>query len=113
MVTGMVVALLWLAWIRVAAICLYLAVLALAARRGIPMQPSRSTIFQIVVPAHDEEAGIEKTVASLFASDYPRERFSVLVVADNCSDRTAERARRAGADVLVDRKSTRLNSSHT
>ena len=32
-----------------------------------------------------------QTVASLLAIDYPRELFRVLVVADNCSDRTASR----------------------
>jgi cellulose synthase/poly-beta-1,6-N-acetylglucosamine synthase-like glycosyltransferase len=56
--------------------------------------------FAVVVPAHDEEAGIEATVKSLLAMDYPRELFSVVVIADNCSDRTAERARAAGARVI-------------
>ncbi|HEY5961325.1 MAG TPA: glycosyltransferase family 2 protein, partial [Polyangiaceae bacterium] len=38
---------------------------------------------------------------SLLAVDYPRDRFSVLVVADNCSDATASLASAAGARVLV------------
>ena len=63
-------------------------------------RPSPTTRFCIVVPAHDEEEGIAATVESLLAVDYPRELFEVLVVADNCSDRTAERARLAGATVL-------------
>ncbi len=62
--------------------------------------------FAVVVPAHDEEAGIEATVKSLLAMDYPRELFEVVVVADNCSDGTAARARAAGARVFerVDRE---------
>ena len=40
------------------------------------------------------------TVTSLLAMDYPKDRFRVVVVADNCSDRTAERAQTAGARVL-------------
>ncbi len=56
--------------------------------------------FDIVVPAHDEEASIRETVRSLLAIDYPRELFRVLVVADNCADQTAARAREAGASVL-------------
>jgi 1,2-diacylglycerol 3-beta-glucosyltransferase len=111
--TGAVAAaLLWLAWIPVAAICAYLGMLVLAARRRDPLPSDRLTTFQIVVPAHDEEAGIESTVASLFAIDYPRQRFSVLVVADNCSDGTARRARMAGADVLVRDDPDRRGKGH-
>ncbi len=56
--------------------------------------------FRVIVPAHDEEQGIADTVRSLRALSYPPEAFSVLVVADNCGDRTAEVARQAGAEVL-------------
>ncbi|HSQ66388.1 MAG TPA: glycosyltransferase family 2 protein [Polyangiaceae bacterium] len=57
--------------------------------------------FAVVVPAHDEALGIAATVSSLLAVDYSRELFRVIVIADNCNDDTARRARRAGADVLV------------
>ena len=66
-----------------------------------PEAGASSTRFDIIVPAHDEEAGIARTVRNLLALDYPRGRFRVIVVADNCRDQTAERARLAGADVLV------------
>ena len=79
----------------------YLAALAVVARR-IPAPPRRTDVrFDVVVPAHDEESGIATTVASLRAVDYPADRFRVLVVADNCGDGTAERARAAGATVIV------------
>lgn len=78
----------------------YLALLAAAARRVPPPAPTTSVRFDVVVPAHDEEAGITATVASLLALDYPRDRFRVVVVADNCTDATAARARAAGAVVL-------------
>lgn len=54
-----------------------------------------------IVPAHDEEAGITATVRSLLRAPYAAERKRVLVVADNCTDNTASRARAAGAEVLV------------
>ncbi len=80
----------------------YLFTLAALSRRPRPAaSPSRRLRFDVIVPAHDEELGIERTVRSLLALDWPRDRFRVLVVADNCSDRTAERARAAGAEVLV------------
>jgi cellulose synthase/poly-beta-1,6-N-acetylglucosamine synthase-like glycosyltransferase len=56
--------------------------------------------FDVIVPAHDEETGIARTVASLLAMDWPKSNFRVLVVADNCSDATASVARDAGAHVL-------------
>jgi cellulose synthase/poly-beta-1,6-N-acetylglucosamine synthase-like glycosyltransferase len=43
---------------------------------------------------------IESCVRSLLSQRYPVDRLSVVVVADNCSDRTAEVARAAGAQCL-------------
>lgn len=52
----------------------------------------------IVVPAHDEEGQIVAIVRGLLAQLGPGDR--LLVVADNCQDRTAALAREAGAEVL-------------
>jgi 1,2-diacylglycerol 3-beta-glucosyltransferase len=81
---------------------LYLAALAVLARRKAPpATPAPRLRFDVVVPAHDEEADIARTVESLRAIDYPRDLFRVMVVADNCSDRTAANAAAAGAHVIV------------
>ena len=53
-----------------------------------------------LVPAHNEELLVEACLRSLGALRYPRERFTVAVVADNCTDRTAELVRRAGVRCL-------------
>ena len=58
------------------------------------------TRFAVLIPAHDEELLIAKTVRSILESDYPSERCTVYVIADNCTDRTAEIAAAAGAKVL-------------
>jgi cellulose synthase/poly-beta-1,6-N-acetylglucosamine synthase-like glycosyltransferase len=80
----------------------YLAALSLLSGDNTPppYPPEPATRFDAIVPAHDEEIGIAATVESLLATDYPAERRRVLVVADNCSDATAERAREAGAIVI-------------
>lgn len=52
----------------------------------------------VLMPAHDEEDIIAATVASARAALRPEGR--LLVIADNCSDRTASRARAAGAEVI-------------
>ena len=78
----------------------YLAGLTLlSARRAAPAGDT-ATVFDIIVPAHNEAAGIAATVASLRALDYPAAQFRILVIADNCTDDTAARARAAGATVL-------------
>lgn len=80
----------------------YLGVLAaLSARRPAPAYREGHLKFDLVIPAHDEEGGIAATVASALAVDYPPELRRVTVVADNCTDATAARARDAGARVLV------------
>ncbi|HEX9052739.1 MAG TPA: glycosyltransferase family 2 protein, partial [Anaeromyxobacter sp.] len=91
----------------------YLAGLAaLSRRRPAPAVPQPSLRFDVVVPAHDEEKGVAATVRSLLGMDYPPELFRVRVVADNCRDGTAERARAAGAEVLVRRDPGRPGKGH-
>jgi 1,2-diacylglycerol 3-beta-glucosyltransferase len=78
----------------------YLALLAARSSRIDVPQPSETIRFSVVVPAHDEAAGIAATVASLRALRYHADRFRVIVVADNCTDDTASIARTAGATVI-------------
>ncbi|MFL5378027.1 MAG: glycosyltransferase family 2 protein [Myxococcales bacterium] len=95
--------LLALAGLPFLAACGYLFALAiLSARPKASAAQSEGRLrFAVVVPAHDEEAGIAATVRSLLDVDYPRDLFRVVVVADNCLDETSVRARQAGAHVLV------------
>ena len=81
--------------------CGYLLLLTLlSARPRAPRRPSLQLRFDVIVPAHDEAAVIARVVRSLRQLDWPAERFRVLVIADNCSDNTADIARTAGALVL-------------
>jgi cellulose synthase/poly-beta-1,6-N-acetylglucosamine synthase-like glycosyltransferase len=81
--------------------CLYLMALTLlSAPLRSPPRSKRLWRFDIVVPAHNEAQLIERTIASLHAIDWPRDRFRICVVADNCTDRTTALARDAGATVL-------------
>ncbi len=56
----------------------------------------------LIVPAYDEEEVIGAKVANALALDYPRERLQVVVASDGSSDATVERARGAGADLVLD-----------
>ena len=87
-------------------VCVFAAECAMAARRpgaairgrelsGTP----RRAAFAIVIPAHNEEGGIAATLEALASVGAPQG--AVIVVADNCTDATAEVAARCGALALV------------
>ncbi|MDE3009745.1 MAG: glycosyltransferase [Pseudomonadota bacterium] len=79
----------------------YLALLTvLSGRCAPPAQAAATPNFAVVVPAHDEAAGIAAAIASLRALAWPQHAVRVVVVADNCSDDTAAIARDAGAQVI-------------
>ncbi|MCA9608123.1 MAG: glycosyltransferase [Myxococcales bacterium] len=63
--------------------------------------PNACRKLAVVVPAHDEEEGIGDCVRSLLACEAPPNGARVVVIADNCSDHTAEVAAAHGAEVLV------------
>jgi GT2 family glycosyltransferase len=91
----------------------YLFALTLLSRRlAEPAASARDIRFDVIVPAHDEEAGIGRTVAELRALEYPKDAFRIRVVADNCSDATADRARAAGAEVWARRDDLRRGKGH-
>jgi cellulose synthase/poly-beta-1,6-N-acetylglucosamine synthase-like glycosyltransferase len=81
---------------------LYLCVLSVSAIRSLKKrQASKSTSadtvahinFAVLIPAHNEEGILAKLLSSLAAVEYPKEQFTVYVIADNCTDKTAELAR--------------------
>jgi 1,2-diacylglycerol 3-beta-glucosyltransferase len=85
-----------------------LAAAAVARRESQPGRPGAlPPRLAVIVPAHDEEAGIGATLDSLAAAGC-----TPVVVADNCTDGTAERARAAGATVWERRDEARLGKGH-
>jgi len=56
----------------------------------------------LIVAAHDEQQVIAAKVANALALDYPRELLQLIVACDGCSDATAQRARDAGADLVLE-----------
>jgi cellulose synthase/poly-beta-1,6-N-acetylglucosamine synthase-like glycosyltransferase len=79
----------------------YLLILTLlSAAVPVPPRSARKLRFDVIVPAHNEESVIAAVVGSLKRIDWPTDQFRVVVVADNCTDRTAEIATAAGAHVM-------------
>lgn len=89
--------------VAAAAPAAYLATLSAAAasRRDSPVEALDPTLrLAVLVPAHNEEVLIGRCVDSLLAQDYPRGLTRIVVVADNCTDATAEVARAHGAEAI-------------
>jgi cellulose synthase/poly-beta-1,6-N-acetylglucosamine synthase-like glycosyltransferase len=73
-------------------------VAALFPRRPQPPRPECRPRCAVLVPAHDEESSIGKTIHALLPQINSGDR--LIVIADNCTDRTAEVARACGATVV-------------
>ncbi len=74
---------------------------ALLPRRRSAVSVSASPLaLAVIVPAHDEALVLAATLSSLLAQEFPRECAEIVVVADNCTDSTADIARAHGVTVL-------------
>ena len=65
-----------------------------------PVVEEKNNKFMAIVPAHNEENVIGNLVESLKNQTYPSELVDIYVIADNCTDKTAEIAKKLGAIVL-------------
>jgi cellulose synthase/poly-beta-1,6-N-acetylglucosamine synthase-like glycosyltransferase len=83
---------------------LLLALLARLQRAGRPRPSWEGELPQVsvIIPAYNEESVIAARIANLRSLAYPPERLEVIVCSDGSSDRTAERARAAGADAVLE-----------
>lgn len=64
-----------------------------------PMLTDKKHRFIIALPANNEESVIGNLIKSLKMQDYDKSLFDIYVIADNCTDRTAEVARENGVIV--------------
>jgi len=55
----------------------------------------------VLICARNEEMVISRLLESLANQDYPKDKYTVFVAADNCTDKTAEVAEAGGATVYV------------
>lgn len=66
-------------------------------KEEVEVEPKKS--FALIIAAHNEEVVIEGIVESLKRLDYPKHLYDIFVIADNCTDKTALKARAKGAIV--------------
>ena len=83
---------------------LELIILSIAGVLKQPKTPCQATILPkmaIIVPAHNEQDGIAACIDSLRNGIGTCQDTDIVVIADNCSDHTADRARALGVRVLL------------
>jgi len=68
-------------------------------KKGKDVKPEKR--FALIASAYNEEAVIAQLVDSLVNLDYPKELYDVYIIADNCTDKTADIAKEHGANVFV------------
>ena len=73
---------------------------ALVKLKDKPYLTNKKHKFMAIIPAHNEEKVVGNLIESLKQQNYPKELYDIYVIADNCTDRTAEIARNAGAIVV-------------
>jgi cellulose synthase/poly-beta-1,6-N-acetylglucosamine synthase-like glycosyltransferase len=78
--------------------------LAPAPQAGITTRerPKPHQKVSLIVAAHDEQTVIGAKVANARSLDYPHELLQVIVACDGCTDATAQQARAAGADLVLE-----------
>ena len=64
-----------------------------------PLKEDKQHRFMTIIPAHNEEKVVVNLIESLKKLDYPKDLYDIYVIADNCTDKTAEVAKEAGAIV--------------
>lgn len=92
---------------------LFLTAMAWLPTRRTPARGQPATHrFAILIPAHNEERLLPSLLNNLQQLEYPRRLYTMHVVADNCSDRTAELARAGGAIAHERFDTTRLGKGY-
>ena len=72
---------------------------ALVKLKDKPYITNKNHKFMAIIPAHNEEAVISNLIESLKNQTYDKKLYDIYVIADNCTDATAEIAKKAGAIV--------------
>ncbi len=72
-----------------------------------PHRPAQKHRFAVLICARNEEAVISDLIESIHQQTYDRNFVRIFVMADNCTDRTANVARNAGA-IVYKRNNTQL-----
>lgn len=83
--------------------CIYIPIVWFFAKKKKTPKAEMKNRFAVLICARNEEAVIADLIGSIDRQTYPADKRTVFVLADNCTDRTAEIAGQAGAVVYTRR----------
>lgn len=63
--------------------------------------PNKINRFAVIGCAHNESSVIGQLVKSVYSTTYPKNKYDIYVICDNCTDNTADVVRKAGAIAMV------------
>ena len=69
-----------------------------------PLLEEKDNRFMAIIPAHNEEMVVGNLIESLKNQNYPKDKYDIYVIADNCTDMTKKIAESAGA-IVYERRS--------
>lgn len=90
----------------------FLYVIASFFKKEQPYQEAKPHHFAVLIAARNEEAVIEHLIDSINKQTYDQGEVTVFVVADNCTDSTAKRARNMGAVVYERFNQTKVGKGY-
>lgn len=66
-----------------------------------PLVDKKENKFLVILPAHNEEKVIGNLIKSLQEQTYPKDRYDIYVIVDNCTDDTEKIAKSLGVNTFV------------
>lgn len=61
----------------------------------------KNPLISVIIPAFNSEKIIERCIKSLTSQSFPRKKFEIIVVDDGSIDKTADLAKKSGADSVI------------
>ena len=75
-------------------------------------EPEKLNDYAVLICARNEEVVVSDLIESLKAQTYDQEHLHIFVMADNCTDHTAEYAEKAGAHVYTRNNTTQVGKGY-
>ena len=79
---------------------LIISVCSLITLKEKPLLANKNHKFLAIIPAHNEEAVVGNLIESLQKQNYPKDKLDIVVIADNCTDKTKDVAESYGVKIF-------------
>ena len=77
-----------------------------------PLLVDKKHKFMMIIPAHNEEKVIKNLIESLHSLDYPKDKYDIFIIEDNCTDNTGKIAKEMGCKIYTRNDSKRKTKGY-